>query len=215
MQPPSYVHLKRLLYTTPATRPKKPRKEDVQVCACRPPPRADAPDGRRSVGSTSPSIACGRFCLNRHMHVLCDVKRCPAGESCTNKPFHLQPTPELEVFATQHCGLGLRTCQDIPKGAFVAEYLGCVVCVVVCGLTLVFKSMGLLVINVCLLSSVDTCHFSAHTCVTFLHTHVSLFYTHMRSQLFFIIMPPQFSSQSFCPHLRTFCPTSIRHQGGD
>lgn len=126
VHPPPYVHLKRLHYTTPSTRPKKPRKEDIQVCACRPPPSADPPEGRRAAGSASPSIACGRYCLNRHMHVLCDVKRCPAGDACTNKPFHLLPAPAVEVFATQHCGLGLRTCEDVAKGAFIAEYLGCV-----------------------------------------------------------------------------------------
>ncbi len=56
--------------------------------------------------------------------MLCDIKQCPAGDACTNKPFDLLPCPKLEVFRTDHCGFGLRTCEDINRGAFVAEYLG-------------------------------------------------------------------------------------------
>lgn len=122
--PPPYVHVKRLVYATATLRPKKPGKEDVQVCACRPPPRPGVVDGRRAAGGGSPSIACGRYCLNRSTHVLCDVKQCPAGDACTNKPFDALPCPKLEVFRTEHCGFGLRTCEDVKRGAFVAEYLG-------------------------------------------------------------------------------------------
>lgn len=67
---------------------------------------------------------CGGDCLNRLSFVHCDSRTCPAGEHCSNLPFHKLQHPPMEVFLTRDKGWGVRAIGSIPSGSFVAEYVG-------------------------------------------------------------------------------------------
>lgn len=75
----------------------------------------------------APRDGCGEGCLNRLSFIHCDTRTCPAGERCSNRPFHQLPCPNMEVFLTTDKGWGVRAAEFIPKGHYVVEYAGEVV----------------------------------------------------------------------------------------
>lgn len=55
----------------------------------------------------------------------CDTKYCPCGSKCSNQRIQKKASNyKLQVFKTDERGWGLRTNQDIKKGAFIIEYRG-------------------------------------------------------------------------------------------
>ena len=54
----------------------------------------------------------------------CDQRTCPAGERCSNRPFHALDLPPMEVFLTSEKGWGVRATGAIRRGTFVVEYAG-------------------------------------------------------------------------------------------
>ncbi|KAG1048707.1 hypothetical protein G6F43_008924 [Rhizopus delemar] len=86
--------------------------DERNVCHCK------EPTGENEVG-------CGDDCINRLLFYECDPKHCPCGPKCSNNRFQKkQRKYKLEVFKTDQRGWGLRTLEDIKKGAFVIEYRG-------------------------------------------------------------------------------------------
>lgn len=57
--------------------------------------------GRGGSGLPAPQ-GCGPDCLNRHSYIHCDIKSCPCGDACSNRPFHKLRQPKSEVFLTQN-----------------------------------------------------------------------------------------------------------------
>lgn len=82
------------------------------VCQCK------APTGDNEIG-------CGDDCINRMLFYECDTKYCPCGSKCSNQRIQKKASNyKLQVFKTDERGWGLRTNQDIKKGAFIIEYRG-------------------------------------------------------------------------------------------
>jgi len=50
--------------------------------------------------------------------------RCSCDENCPNRVIQKGPRHNLEVFKTKDKGWGVRALEEIPRGSFVAEYLG-------------------------------------------------------------------------------------------
>lgn len=96
------------------------------VAAVRKGSRSEKPAVKDS-GTPLPRDGCGEGCLNRLSFIHCDVKTCPCGERCSNRPFYQQEHPDVEVFLTTDKGWGVRAAESIPRGQFIAEYLGEVV----------------------------------------------------------------------------------------
>lgn len=63
-------------------------------------------------------------CLNRMMMYECNSKNCKVGDACRNQRFRKREYVKAKPFNTVQRGWGLRTQQDIEKGAFVIEYVG-------------------------------------------------------------------------------------------
>lgn len=101
------------------------------IAAARGPVRARPPSTASVPADTSapedPRDGCGEGCLNRLSFIHCDTRTCPAGERCSNRPFHQLPCPNMEVFLTKDKGWGVRAAAFIPKGHYVVEYAGEVV----------------------------------------------------------------------------------------
>ncbi|GIL75955.1 hypothetical protein Vretifemale_5643 [Volvox reticuliferus] len=114
-RPPRYEPVKRNVWLS-RNKPKRLPKDEINICACRPPPFA-APGELQRMG-------CGPNCLNRLSSILCDAKLCPCGELCSNRSLHLLRQPKTEVFLTENRGWGVRTMEPLSKGAFIIEYAG-------------------------------------------------------------------------------------------
>ena len=99
----NYVKIVRNHYT------KQAKLMDMdQVDSCRCPQR-----GQMCVDST---------CENLAMNYTCDPRKCST--ECMNRPLHMRPVPELSVFKTRYCGMGLRVLNPLRKGDFIIEYVG-------------------------------------------------------------------------------------------
>ncbi|EFJ47578.1 histone H3 Lys 36 methyltransferase/ASH1 [Volvox carteri f. nagariensis] len=114
-RPPRYEPIRRNVWLS-RNKPKRLPKDEINICACRPPPFA-APGELQRMG-------CAQNCLNRLSSVLCDAKLCPCGELCSNRSLHLLRQPKTEVFLTENRGWGVRTMEPLSKGAFIIEYAG-------------------------------------------------------------------------------------------
>ncbi|GLI65472.1 hypothetical protein VaNZ11_009009 [Volvox africanus] len=114
-RPPRYEPVKRNVWFS-RNKPKRLPKDEINICACHPPPFA-APGELQRMG-------CGPNCLNRLSSILCDAKLCPCGELCSNRSLHLLRQPKTEVFLTENRGWGVRTMEPLSKGAFIIEYAG-------------------------------------------------------------------------------------------
>ncbi|XP_046714681.1 histone-lysine N-methyltransferase, H3 lysine-36 specific [Silurus meridionalis] len=63
-------------------------------------------------------------CINRMLLYECHPQVCAAGERCQNQCFTKREYTPVEIFRTLSRGWGLRSINDIRKGAFVSEYVG-------------------------------------------------------------------------------------------
>ena len=63
-------------------------------------------------------------CLNRMMMYECNSSNCKVGDKCCNQRFRKREYIKTKPFNTVQRGWGLRTQEDIKKGAFVVEYVG-------------------------------------------------------------------------------------------
>ncbi|KAJ7756278.1 histone methyltransferase [Mycena metata] len=73
--------------------------------------------------------ACGSEsnCINRLTQVECQRDDCHAGSHCQNQRFQLKQYADIEIVQTEKKGFGLRAEVDIPKDAFIYEYVGDIV----------------------------------------------------------------------------------------
>lgn len=71
-------------------------------------------------------LGCGKNCLNRVMSIECDPD-CALGKLCTNQRFRKFQNAPCTVFITENKGFGLFASADIPKDAFIMEFVGEVV----------------------------------------------------------------------------------------
>ncbi|CAD6903825.1 unnamed protein product [Tilletia controversa] len=67
---------------------------------------------------------CGEDCINRQLQYVCDPRKCPCGEECSNLSLGKRPFPKLEVFNYGQRGFGLRTPIALSKDQFLGEYRG-------------------------------------------------------------------------------------------
>ncbi|CAF0872161.1 unnamed protein product [Didymodactylos carnosus] len=73
----------------------------------------------------SPSNCADEHCLNRMIFTECTSQSCPCGPACTNQKIRkYEWSKNVEVYDTKKYGLGLRSAMDLPKGAFLCEYVG-------------------------------------------------------------------------------------------
>lgn len=73
---------------------------------------------KRSNESSCVDEACDNFSTR----YFCDRKHCPAGEKCANVLFNLRRPPSLSYFrTTDGRGWGLRLCEPVSEGRFIAE----------------------------------------------------------------------------------------------
>ncbi|TSP90471.1 Histone-lysine N-methyltransferase, H3 lysine-36 and H4 lysine-20 specific [Bagarius yarrelli] len=63
-------------------------------------------------------------CINRMLLYECHPQVCAAGERCQNQCFTKREYTPVEIFRTLSRGWGLRSINDLRKGAFVSEYVG-------------------------------------------------------------------------------------------
>ncbi|KAI8071625.1 hypothetical protein BC940DRAFT_293312 [Gongronella butleri] len=84
-------------------------------CECKYDPDDDDPDA-----------ACGddNTCINRMMYMECMLEDCPSDRYCRNRRFQLRQFARVDVIRTEKKGFGLRALTDLPRNAFVMEYLG-------------------------------------------------------------------------------------------
>ncbi|KAF7732147.1 histone methyltransferase set2 [Apophysomyces ossiformis] len=89
--------------------------EESMPCECKYDPDDD-----------EPSAACGRdeICINRMMFMECVVDDCPCGRYCRNRRFQLCQYARVDVINADKKGYGLRALTDLPKNAFIMEYIG-------------------------------------------------------------------------------------------
>ncbi|KAJ7042863.1 histone methyltransferase [Mycena alexandri] len=86
-------------------------------------------DCRYRKGVDIQHIACGpeSNCINRLTQVECQRDDCNAGSHCQNQRFQLKQYADIEIVQTEKKGFGLRAEVDIPKDAFIYEYVGDIV----------------------------------------------------------------------------------------
>ncbi|CAO3647561.1 unnamed protein product [Cunninghamella echinulata] len=72
------------------------------------------------------SAACGDddTCINRMMFMECMVQDCPCDRYCRNCRFQLKQYARVDVIKTEKKGFGLRALTDLPRNAFIMEYIG-------------------------------------------------------------------------------------------
>ncbi|KAI8343265.1 hypothetical protein BC941DRAFT_448086 [Chlamydoabsidia padenii] len=70
--------------------------------------------------------ACGDddMCINRMMFMECIVDDCPCDRYCRNRRFQLRQYARVDVIRTDKKGFGLRALTDLPRNAFIMEYIG-------------------------------------------------------------------------------------------
>ncbi|KAG1728308.1 hypothetical protein EDD22DRAFT_766334, partial [Suillus occidentalis] len=80
-------------------------------------------------GVDDPSDACGHEsdCINRLTQVECLPDDCRCRVYCQNQRFQRKEYADIEIVQTEKKGFGLRTGADLPKDAFIYEYVGDVV----------------------------------------------------------------------------------------
>ncbi|KZT68078.1 hypothetical protein DAEQUDRAFT_766652 [Daedalea quercina L-15889] len=78
-------------------------------------------------GVDDPDDACGSDCINRLTQVECLPDDCRCRSYCQNQRFQRREYAPIEIVQTEMKGFGLRAAEDLPKDAFIYEYLGDVV----------------------------------------------------------------------------------------
>ncbi|RDB23612.1 Histone-lysine N-methyltransferase, H3 lysine-36 specific [Hypsizygus marmoreus] len=76
-----------------------------------------------------PDVACGPYsdCINRLTQVECLPDDCRCRSHCQNQRFQNREYADIEIVLTEKKGFGLRAESDLPKDAFIYEYVGDVV----------------------------------------------------------------------------------------
>ncbi|KAI0298466.1 hypothetical protein B0F90DRAFT_1818675 [Multifurca ochricompacta] len=77
------------------------------------------PDGSKEI--------CVEDCINRLTQVECLPGDCKGGAFCMNQRFQRREYANIEIVKTEKKGFGLRAAEDMPKDAFIYEYVGDVV----------------------------------------------------------------------------------------
>lgn len=95
--------------------PRRGLKEDAATCECKPPPQ---------VGESGARLGCGADCLNRKLRFSCDVRTCPCGDACSNRPLSALPVPKTKITRTENRGWGLVLSESVKSGTFIVEYAG-------------------------------------------------------------------------------------------
>ncbi|EPY53148.1 histone lysine methyltransferase Set2 [Schizosaccharomyces cryophilus OY26] len=92
----------------------EPPQNEAMTCDCRP----QWVDGV--------NIACGpdSNCINRMTSIECTDDNCFCGPHCRNQRFQRREFAPVDAFLTEKKGFGLRAVVDIPRYAFVYEYIG-------------------------------------------------------------------------------------------
>ncbi|KAF8578887.1 SET domain-containing protein [Ramaria rubella] len=74
-------------------------------------------------------VACGdgSDCINRLTQVECEEDDCRCRSHCLNQRFQRKQYAQFHIVLTEMKGFGLRAAADIPKDAFIYEYIGEVV----------------------------------------------------------------------------------------
>ncbi|KAI8099759.1 uncharacterized protein BX664DRAFT_377482 [Halteromyces radiatus] len=77
-------------------------------------------------GMDDPEAACGDddLCINRMMFMECMMDDCPCDRYCRNRRFQLRQYARVDVIKTEKKGFGLRALTDLPRNAFIMEYIG-------------------------------------------------------------------------------------------
>ncbi|KAH9954870.1 hypothetical protein BC827DRAFT_1365398 [Russula dissimulans] len=70
---------------------------------------------------------CVEDCINRLTQVECLPEDCKGGGFCMNQRFQRREYAGIDIVKTEKKGYGLRSSQDMPKDAFIYEYVGDVV----------------------------------------------------------------------------------------
>ncbi|KIY47634.1 hypothetical protein FISHEDRAFT_66005 [Fistulina hepatica ATCC 64428] len=80
-------------------------------------------------GHNARDDACGEDsdCINRLTQVECLPDDCRCGAYCLNQRFQKQEYADIEIVLTEKKGFGLRAERDLPKDAFIYEYVGDIV----------------------------------------------------------------------------------------
>ncbi|EIW56542.1 SET domain-containing protein [Trametes versicolor FP-101664 SS1] len=80
-------------------------------------------------GIDDPDTACGHDsdCINRLTQVECLPEDCRCRSYCRNQRFQRKQYAPIEIVKTEMKGFGLRAGENIPKDAFIYEYVGDVV----------------------------------------------------------------------------------------
>lgn len=80
-------------------------------------------------GIDAPYIACGEGsdCINRLTQVECLEDDCHCRSFCQNQRFQRKEYASFNIVKTEMKGFGLRAATDVPKDAFICEYIGEVV----------------------------------------------------------------------------------------
>ncbi|KAF8192677.1 hypothetical protein K438DRAFT_2017875 [Mycena galopus ATCC 62051] len=80
-------------------------------------------------GTDSPNAACGdgSNCINRLTQIECLPDDCRCRSHCQNQRFQRKDYGPIEIVLTEKKGFGLRAEDDMPKDAFIYEYVGDVV----------------------------------------------------------------------------------------
>ncbi|THD21508.1 hypothetical protein D915_007807 [Fasciola hepatica] len=85
------------------------------VCDCSPPSSEELEVGL---------FSCGPGCINRALNVECG-SLCPAGRFCSNRQFKERfYAPTEPFYSGPGKGWGLKASEDIPRNAFIIEYVG-------------------------------------------------------------------------------------------
>ncbi|KAN0141834.1 hypothetical protein V8E53_000296 [Lactarius tabidus] len=77
------------------------------------------PNGRRAI--------CVEDCINRLTQVECLPGDCKGGSFCMNQRFQRREYTKIDIVKTEKKGYGLRAAEDMPRDAFIYEYVGDVV----------------------------------------------------------------------------------------
>jgi histone-lysine N-methyltransferase NSD2 len=89
--------------------PKPARIDDDSICNCK-------PSAEGNCGSNE--------CMNRMLHIECNPRSCPCGESCKNQRIRKREHAPLQIVKTESKGNGAICTVDLNPGDLVTEYCG-------------------------------------------------------------------------------------------
>lgn len=72
-------------------------------------------------------VSCDSNCLNRRLFLECNPRKCKFGQFCENTEIQNRRANSrlnIEIFATEKKGIGVKAKQLIEEGSYIAEYVG-------------------------------------------------------------------------------------------